>query len=197
MHLRARAAAPLAALAGLTTAAHSQMVGVVTIFSSAATISVGEVVTIGVVLSDNIDGPSVFAFDLHVSGSGAGFTPVADSLSSHPIHFGFEGEISPDGARAFGGSPDLLGPTLDESLDDLTVFSFRIQATQAGLITFDAEDGGFYETVNSLAAAYTAHIFPMDYDELLFENATITVIPAPPGLALLAVMIPLATRRRR
>ncbi|MFI4896260.1 MAG: hypothetical protein ACIARR_00365 [Phycisphaerales bacterium JB059] len=189
------------ALTGLTTVATAQTVGTVTLTASTNTALIGETFTIGVVLSDNIDGPSVFAFDLAVTGSGAAFSTIPDSLVGDPsasgFVFGFTGQINPGGAQAFGQSNDILGPTLDAPLDDLAVFTFQVLATQSGTVTFNASDGDNV-SVNSMAHEHPCIVLcPDDYDQIAFEGLTITVIPTPPSLVPLALAFPLATRRRR
>eukprot|EP00913_Durusdinium_trenchii_P006341 g5953.t1 len=192
----------IAALAGLTTAAAAQTVGTVTLTASTNTALIGETFTIGVVLSDNIDGPSVFAFDLAVTGSGAAFSTLPDSLVGDPsasgFVFGFTGQINPDGAQAFGQSNDILGPTLDAPLDDLAVFTFQVLATQSGTVTFNASDGDNL-SVNSMAHEHPCIVLcPDDYDQIVFEGLTITVraqnmVRTPITIAALAGLTTVAT----
>ena len=197
-----RSAITTVALAGLTASAYAghHQTGFITLTASATTVSVGETFTIGVVLSDNIEGNSVFTFDVLVAGSGAAFSSVPGSLIDDPsgsgfVHF-FSGQINPDGAQGLGGAADLLPPTLDPSLDDLTVFTFQVLATQGGAITFTPEDG---PSANAAIQTWTHGIVlkPAPYDQIVFESVTVNVIPAPSGAVILAFAGSLAARRRR
>ncbi len=202
MHVHAAAVVPLLALAGLTTSAYAghHETGFITLTASATTVSVGETFTIGVVLSDNIPDNSVFTFDVLVAGSGAAFSTVPGSLVFDPAGSGFIfgelGQINPDGAQGLGGSADIFSPSLDAPLDDLTVFTFQVLATQNGAITFTPEDGpGPNPAIQTYAPGIV--LFPVQYDQIVFEGITITVIPAPSAVALLAIAAPFTTRRRR
>ncbi len=198
MHARAVAAGPLIALAGLTTTAAAQNIGTVTATASAATVSVGETFTIGVVVDDNGESANgVVIFDLLVAGSGAAFTTVPDSLSFHPL-VGLVGgaQINPNGAQAAGAHRDLLGPTIDPPLNGLAVFSFQATATETGQIDFQALDGLFEErAIRSIIHGIVT--LPQDYDQIIFESVTVNVIPSPSAAVSFALAIPLATLRRR
>lgn len=188
-----KSAIAIAAVAGLATVASAQNVGTVTLTSSAATVASGATFTVGVVLSDNISGNSVFSFDLSISGTGDynAAAPVADAGV-----FGFAGGSDGSTVTGLGGSTDILGPTLDSSLDGVQVMSFQVTAGAAGVITFDAAAGA----VNS-AMTYGIEggivILPGEYDEIIFEGVSITVTPAPSGMALLGLGGLVAARRRR
>ncbi len=201
-----RTAITALALAGLTAGAdagHFVSTGMVTLTSSAATVNVGDVFTIGVLLTDNIPGNSVFAFDVLVSGSGAAFSTLADSIVVDPFDsgfvFGFNGQVNPDGAQGLGGSSDILGPTFDRPLDNVIIFTFQVLATQGGSISFNPEDGPGPNLAMHYAssALFRTLIAPVNYDEIIFNGITITVIPAPSGAALLLLAGLISTRRRR
>ncbi len=193
-----RTAISALALAGLTTAATAQTVGTVTVTTSATTVSVGDVFTIGVVLSDNISGNSVFAFDLMVEGFGPGVVFMAGDPTPDPGVFGFAGSASGNSVTGLGGSSDILGPDLDPSLDGVTVFTFQVEIgpLATGQLTFSASEGpGPNE---ALQWGKPGIVFlPANYDLIDFGSVTITVIPAPSSLIPLALSIPLATRPRR
>ena len=191
-----RTAITAIALAGLTSVAIAQNVGTVSLTASDATVNVGDVFTIGVVLTDNISGNSIFVFNVDVSGSGAAFSTVPGSLASDPLVFGFSGAITNNGAHALGGASDIIGPEFDPSLDDLTVFSFQVTATEAGLISFSPSDAG-YASFNAIGQVmYGIVAFPGDYDEVVLIGASVNVIPTPSSLIPLALAFPLTARRR-
>ncbi len=197
-----RTAITTLALAGLTSTAHAQNVGTVTLNASAVTVNVGDIITIGVVLSDDIPGASVFAFDVLVTGSGAAFSTVPGSLVADPsesdfFEFGFLGQINPDGAQALGGSSDFFGPSFDAPLDDLTVFTFQILPTHGGVITFDPADSPVSPNAAIQQLVKGTIYQPGDYHTVVFEGVTITVIPAPFSLIPIAFAFPLTARRRR
>ena len=204
-----RTAITTLALAGLTTAASAQFTqgtGTVTITTSASTVNVGDVFTIGVLLSDDIPGNSVFAFDLQVTGTGAAFSSVPDSLLADPSGSGhvfvFEGQLTADGASGAGLPADILSPDLSTPFDDLTVFTFQVQATQAGVTSFAPTAGpaeGFLDVFGGIAPVHQTEIVltPGEYEEVNFVGTAITVIPAPSSVTPLALAIPLAARRRR
>ncbi|MEZ6243152.1 MAG: hypothetical protein R3B57_08925 [Phycisphaerales bacterium] len=195
------AVAALAALAGLATATKAQTIGYVTLTASATTVSVGDTFTIGVVLSDNIPGNSVFTFDILVAGAGAPFSTVPGSLVDDPsgsgFIFGFLGQVNPDGAQGLGGPADAFPPTFETPLDDLTVFTFQVLATHAGVITYTPEDGPSPNIAMQTWMAGGIILLPAWYDDIVFESVTVNVIPAPPAAALLALAVPPAIRRRR
>lgn len=196
-----RTAITAIALAGLTSAVTAQpTTGTVTVTSSASTVSVGDTVTIGALLSDNISGPSVLSFNVRVTGSGAAFSTIPGSLVEDPGEsghfFGFQGQVEHNGAAALGGSWDFVGPDFQASLDDLTAFTFQITATQAGSITFTPSVyRDAFPPIQHLILGIVN--FPADYEIVVLEPITITVIPGPSSLAPLALAFPLATRRRR
>ena len=98
-----RTAITIAALAGLTTAANAQTVGTVTLTASTHTALIGETFTIGVVLSDNISGNSVFAFDLMIEGFGPGVAIPSAPVANAGV-FGFNGSVSGNAVTGLGGS---------------------------------------------------------------------------------------------
>ncbi len=202
MHARS-AAVPVLALAGLVTGVSAQTIGTVTVTTSATTVNVGETFTIGVLLSDNIPGGSVFAFDVEVSSAGSmSIAGITDPVPEASI-FGFAGSATATGATGLGGSSDILGPSFDAPLDGVTVYSFQSTATSTGSRTFTPGDGswdvvfGIAWTGSSSGLIPGIALIPNPYDEIIFESITITVIPAPPAIALLALALPLSARRKR
>ena len=203
-----RTAITTIALAGLSTAVSAQTVGTVTVTSSASTVNVGDTFTIGVHLNDNISTISVWRFDLVINGVGAAFSTVPGSLTPHPSintdpdyvdYFGFLGQLNPDGAQGYATAPDALGPTLDIGFDDLTVFTFQVTAQQAGSITFspNAPSGYAFDAVFTTVSSGVGVFIPWLYDEIIFNNATVNVIPAPPAIGALGILSMITTRRRR
>ncbi|MEZ6243153.1 MAG: hypothetical protein R3B57_08930 [Phycisphaerales bacterium] len=195
----------VAALTGLVTNAPAQTIGTVTITTSVTTVNVGDTFTVGVFLTDNTPGIYVGAFDVHVSGVGAAFSTVPDGLVIDPSGSGlvwtdgFLGGIEPDGARGAGSSINLIFPFSPDQLEDLTVFSFQVRATQGGIITFNASDAGLTDIVDAIGWINSCGVGPcfMPYDEVTFNSATVTVIPTPPSLIPLALAAPIVTRPRR
>ncbi len=187
-----------AALAGLTTVASAQTVGTVTLTASAATIGLGETFTIGVVLSDNISGNSVIAFDLMVEGFGPGIVFMAGDPTPDPGVFGFAGSASGNSVTGLGGSSDILGPDLDPSLDGVTVFTFQVEIgpLATGQLTFSASEG--LGPNEALQWGKPGIVFlPANYDLIVFNSVSILVLPAPGTVPLLAAAGLLAMRRRR
>jgi len=189
-----KSAIAIAAVAGLATVASAQNVGTVTLTSSAATVASGATFTVGVVVSDNISGNSVFAFDVEVSGTGD-YTTGAPT--AHASVFGFSGASTATGATGLGGSSDILGPDLDPSLDGVTVYTFQVTAGAAGLIDLSAADGGGPNAAMQWGVEGGIVILPADYDSISFGSVRVTVTPAPSGVALLGLGGLVAARRRR
>ena len=187
-----------AALAGLTTAAAAQNVGTVTLTAGAVTVpNIGDTFTIGVVVSDNIAGNSVFAFDLMIEAFGPGIV-VMDSVTPDPGIFGFAGSASGSTVTGLGGSSDILGPDLDPSLDGVRVFTFQVTATATcGQYDFMVSDGPGPNAAMQWGEGGGIVINPRDYDEIVFNGISITVFPAPGTVSLLAGAGLLASRRRR
>ncbi len=187
-----------AALAGLTCVATAQNIADVRLFVSDSSVAEGGTTTISVVLSDNISGNSVFAFDLNISSSNSGFEIVAGSLSPDGGIFGFSGVELSNGVSALGGSSDILGPDLDPSLDGVTVFTFqvRVLSLNNAPFTFTASDGPGPNNAVQWGAGGGIVIDPRDYDIINFGSVSFG-IPAPSGLALLSLAGGVAARRRR
>jgi len=192
-----KSAITIAAVAGLATVASAQNIGTVSVTAASATIGIGESTTISVVLSDNISGNSVFAFDIAVDGAGgAGFT--TSNLVSDAGVFGFNGSLTATGATGLGGSSDILGPTLDASLDGVAVFTFEVTGTAEGSVTFTASDGAGPNPAMQWGMEGGVVILPANYDSIDFGNgATVRVTPAPSGMALLGLGGLAVARRRR
>lgn len=192
-----KSAITIAAVAGLATVASAQNVAFVNVTASASTIGIGEMATISVILSDNISGNSVFAFDLDVTGSGdAGFT-LSDIAPDASV-FGWNGSISGNVASGLGGSSDILGPTLDSSLDGVAVYTFKVTGDSEGSVTFLASDGAGPNPAVQFGIEGGVVILPGFYDDIDFGNGvTIRVTPAPSGMALLGLGGLAAARRRR
>ncbi len=192
-----KSAITIAAVAGLATIVSAQNIGTVTVTSSAATIGIGEMATISVILSDNIDGNSVFAFDLNVTGAGDAGVTLSDLASDAGV-FGFNGAIAGNSVTGLGGASDILGPTLDPSLDGVAVYTFKVTGTSEGTITFSAADGAGPNPAMQFGIEGGIVILPGDYDSIDFGNgATVRVTPAPSGMALLGLGGLVAARRRR
>ncbi len=187
----------LAALAGLTTVAAAQTIGTVTLTASTTTIGLGDTFTIGVVLSDNISGNSVFAFDLMIEAFGPGVAIMGDPTPDAGI-FGFSGSTSGTTVTGLGGSSDILGPALDPSLDGVTVFSFQVTTgVTCGLYEFIVSDGPGPNAAMQWGEGGGIVINPRDYDEIVFNGLSINVFPAPGTVSLLAGAGLLAARHRR
>ncbi|MFI4896259.1 MAG: hypothetical protein ACIARR_00360 [Phycisphaerales bacterium JB059] len=200
MHRHATPAIATIALAGLTSVATAQNIATVTLTTSATTILPGQAVTIGVVITDNIDGPSVFGFDLEISGVGSlPFTTTAPTPNASI--FGFNGASTATGAVGLGGSSDILGPDLDPGLDGITVFTFQFtpsgSATIGDFITFTASDGPGPNSALQWGEEGGIVILPREYDEIIFTDLSFHIIPTPPGAALLGLGGLVAARRRR
>ncbi|MFI4896258.1 MAG: hypothetical protein ACIARR_00355 [Phycisphaerales bacterium JB059] len=191
-----KSAIAIAAVAGLATVASAQNVGTVTLTSSATDVLTGETFTIGVMVTDNISGNSVFGFDVEVVGSGVAFTssaPVAEASI-----FGFNGAATATGATALGGSSDILGPDLDPSLDGLVVYTFQVTAgSEVGVIDFAAIDGVGPNAAMQWGLGGGIVIVPQEYDSIEFNGLSVNVTPAPSGMALLGLGGLVAARRRR
>jgi len=192
-----KSAITIAAVAGLATVASAQNVGTVSITAANATIGIGQMTTISVVLSDNIAGNSVFAFDVAVDGAGgAGYT--TSNLQANAGVFGFNGALTATGANGLGGSSDILGPTLDQSLDGVAVYTFQITGTAEGSVTFTGSDGAGPNPAMQFGIEGGVVILPGTYDSIDFGNgATVRVTPAPSGMALLGLGGLAVARRRR
>ncbi len=197
--MAARPALALLALAGLAAPAHAGIgTGFVTLTASATTVHVGDTFTIGVALSDDLADPSVWGYNVLVTGSGAAFSTVAGSLVFDPTLFpDFQsGQVTPDGAWGFGSAADLLGPSLEPALDDLTVFTFQVLATQGGVIHFDPAEGpGSLEPIETYVPGIVLQ--PAPYGQVVLTGVSVNVIPTPPTLAAVLLAAPLAARRRR
>lgn len=202
-----RSAITAVAIAGLTTGAHAGFsfgTGVVTLTTSASTVNVGDTFTVGVYLSDMDPFLYVSGFDLRVTGTGAAFSTVPGSMVVDPSGSefvwadGFMGAITNNGAQGSGTTSNILSGS-SHPLDDLTVFTFQVEATQGGLITFDAADAGYTEFIDSIAWLDTCGVAVCfyEYEEIIFNSVTVTIIPAPPSTIAIALAFPLATRRRR
>ena len=191
-----KSAIAIAAVAGLATVASAQNVGTVTLTSSAASVLTGETFTIGVVLSDNISGNSVFGFDVEVVGAGAAFSSSAPTADASI--FGFNGAATASGATGLGGSSDILGPDLNPSLDGVTVYTFQVTAgAEVGSIDFSAQDGAGPNAAMQWGVEGGIVIVPADYDSIEFNGVSVNVTPAPSGMALLGLGGLVAARRRR
>lgn len=193
-----KSAITIAALAGLTTVAAAQTVGTVTLTSSSTSVAnIGDTFTIGVILSDNISGNSVFAFDLMIESFGPGIV-VMDSVTPDPGVFGFASSTSDSTVTGLGGSSDILGPDLDPSLDGVLVFTFQVTATvTCGQYDFMVSDGPGPNSAMQWGEGGGIVINPREYDEIVFNGVSVTVFPAPGTASLLAGAALLATRRRR
>ena len=192
-----KSAITIAAVAGLATVASAQNIGVVSVTASTDEIGIGEMATVSVVLSDNIDGLSVFAFDLDITGAGDAGVTLSD-LSADAGVFGFNGGIAGNVVSGLGGSSDILGPTLDAALDGVTVMTFKVTGESEGSITFTAADGTGPNPAMQWGIEGGVVILPGAYDSFDFGNgATIRVTPAPSGMALLGLGGLAAARRRR
>ncbi len=183
-------------LAGLATAATAQeYTGRVTLTSSATTVSVGDLFTIGLVVDDDPPSPGVLSFDALVTGPGAAFSTIPGSLEPDPFIFAFDGQLNPDGAQATGGSSDFLPPGFTP-INGLTVFTFRARAEAVGQITFTAEDGpGPNGLINWGLKGFI--FIPIEYADVIIQDVTVNVVPSPATPALLLAAGPLAARRRR
>ncbi len=188
-----KSAIAIAAVAGLATIASAQNVGTVTLTSSATTVNSGDVFTIGVVLSDNISGNSVFSFDLSIGGAGDynAAAPTGDAGV-----FGFAGGSDGSTVTGLGGASDILGPTLDPSLDGVTVMTFQVTAGAAGTIDFTAAAGAVNAAM-SFGIEGGIVILPGAYDSIDLGSVSVNVVPAPSGMALLGLGGLVAARRRR
>ncbi|MFI4896257.1 MAG: hypothetical protein ACIARR_00350 [Phycisphaerales bacterium JB059] len=191
-----KSAITVAAVAGLATVAAAQNVGTITVTAADMTIGIGQMTTISVVLSDNIAGNSVFAFDVDVTAAGdAGFS--LSDLAPEASVFGWNGGLAGNVASGLGGSSDILGPDLDPSLDDLAVFSFKVMGTSEGSISFTASDGAGPNPAIQWGSGGGIVINPEVYDSIEFVGATVRVTPAPSGMALLGLGGLAVARRRR
>ena len=188
----------IAALAGLTTPALAQNIATVTLTTSVMTVATGDTFTIGVVLSDNIPGNSVFAFDIEVASAGVlDIVGVGEPVADSSV-FGFNGASTSTGATGLGGSSDILGPTLDDPLDGLTVFTFQVTAgANVGSRTFTAMDGPGPNPAVQYALNGGIVLIPENYDEIVFNSVTVSILPAPASLTLLALTSLACGRRRR
>jgi hypothetical protein len=189
----------MAAFAGLTSAALAQNIATVTLTSSDVTVLSSQTVTIGVVITDNIDGPSVFGFDLEISGFGTlPFTTSAPTPA--PSIFGFNGASTATGVTALGGSSDILGPDLDPGLDGITAFTFQFTPGPAMIgdfLTFTATDGPGPNSALQWGEEGGIVIIPREYDQIIFNDITFVIIPAPSAFAPLMLAAAFASRRRR
>jgi len=187
----------VAALAGLTTAVSAQNIGTVSLTASVATAPIGGVFTIGIVLSDNIAGNSVFAFDLMVEGFGPGIAVPMDPTPDAGV-FGFSGSASGSVVTGLGGSSDILGPDLDPSLDGVTVFSFQVTTeVTCGMYEFTVSDGPGPNSAMQWGQEGGIVILPAEYDQIVFNGVSIFINPSPATTPLLALAGCVATRRRR
>lgn len=192
-----RKAIPTIALAGLTTTVTAQNIATVVATASSSTVGVGETVTISVVLSDNIPGNSVFAFNLEILGAGPLGVTLHD-LEQDAGVFGFSGGIDGNNVTGLGGSSDILGPTLDFALDGVTVFRYQVTVTDdLGRIDFTPTLGAGPNPAVQWGLEGGVVILPQDYDEIIFHGTYVQVVPTPSSLIPLALAAPLALRRRR
>lgn len=187
----------IAALAGLTTTAHAQNIATITLTASTTMADIGETVTIGAVLTDNITGNSVWFYDVEVASAGS-MSIAGITAPTHDVGVGwFEGAATSTGATGLGGSIDILGPNLDPSLDDVTVYTFQFTLASAGSRTFTAMDGdGPFDAVR-YAIEGGIVMLPVEYDEYVFVPITVHAVPGPTTLTLLALAPIVATQRRR
>jgi len=193
-----KSAIAIAAVAGIATVASAQNVGTVSLASSAGTVGFGDTFTISVSVSDNISGNSVFAFDIEVSGAGAGGDFSTGAPTADAGVFGFSGASTATGATGLGGSSDILGPDLDPALDGVTVYTFQVTAGNTeGVIDFSSADGGGPNAAMQWGVEGGIVILPADYDSIDFGGVSVTVTPAPSGMALLGLGGLVAARRRR
>lgn len=191
-----KSAITVAAVAGLATVAAAQNVGTITVTAADSTIAIGQMTTISVVLSDNISGNSVFAFDVDVNGAGdAGFS--LSDLTPDASVFGWNGSLGASTASGLGGSSDILGPDLDPSLDGVAVFTFKVTGDSEGSVTFTAADGAGPNPAMQWGEEGGIVINPAFYDSIDFGSVTVRVTPAPSGMALLGLGGLAVARRRR
>ncbi len=187
----------LAALAGLTTIASAQNVGTVTLTVATTQIVDSGVFDVGVVLSDNIAGNSVFAFDLLIDILGDQTFTILSGPTPDTSVFGFAGGSTASSVTGLGGASDILGPTLDPSLDGVTVFTFQVMAGNIGDVHTFAASAGDVNAAMSFGVEGGIVILPGLYDDIIFQGVTVFVTPAPGTLSLLAGAGLLAARRRR
>lgn len=188
----------VAALAGLTAASTAQTIGSVTLTASHTSAAIGDEITIGVVLSDNIAGNSVFAFDINAISLASTLRIVPGSIQADGGVFGFASSEETHSVTGLGGASDILGPTLDASLDGVQVFSFQVVVVSAAIpsMSVTAADGAGPNPAMQWGLEGGIVILPQDYDEITFNTVTIT-IPSPATAVTLPLAAALAGRRRR
>ena len=192
-----RTTVPILACAGLTTVVAAQNIATVTLTASENTAGGGETVTMSLIISDNIPGASVFAFNIEILGTGPLGVAIHD-LEPDPAVFGFSGGIAGNNITGLGGSSDILGPTLDAALDGVAVFTFQVTLTDdLGRKDFMPTLGPGPNPAVQWGLEGVLVILPQDYDEIIFNGTFVQWVPTPHSLAPLALVGPLAFRRRR
>ncbi len=187
----------IAAVAGLATVAVGQTTkGIINVTASQSVVSVGDIVTIGVVL-DDASPSGVLSFDISVTSADAGFSVLGAPTFNAGV-FGPSGSALANGATGLGGTTDILGPTLDAPLNNLAnVYTFQIMITAGfdGLIVFNSSDGPGPNAAMQWAVEGGLVLLPGQYDSI--NHGTVRLTPAPSGLALLGLGGFVAARRRR
>jgi len=188
-----KSAIAVAAVAGLATVASAQ-VGTVVLTASSTVASAGDVITIGVYAMDDGTTPGIFAFDLAVTSADAGFTVNGAPTPGGAHVFGWAGAALANGATGLGGSTDILGPTFDAPLDGLLLYSFAI-TYNGGTVTFTSSDGAGPNPALQTVITGGIVLLPSNFASIVHGSVTIT--PAPSGVALLGLGGLVALRRRR
>ncbi|MAY75129.1 MAG: hypothetical protein CMJ31_10505 [Phycisphaerae bacterium] len=186
----------LVAVAGIAAAATAQTATVTvnpsaTMIDTTATDAASRTVSVTVTITgDN----GLTTFDAVMDAvEGSGLFTTANPMLVNPLLFTAVAGVSearvegPIGVRAFGSGPLLSGT--DISGQQFT-FDLIANAGAVGTVDLTVVGSGFSDIA-------TMGLFATAYDNVVVNNATITLVPAPASLALLGLGGLAATRRRR
>ncbi|MEZ6243149.1 MAG: hypothetical protein R3B57_08910 [Phycisphaerales bacterium] len=191
-----KSAIAVAAVAGLATVASAQT-GTVTLTAGGMTGSIsaasGDMITINVYAASD-SGPGVFSFDIQVTSGDGGFSVSGGPTVGGAYVFGWAGSALANGATGLGGSTDIFGPTFDAPLDGLLLYSFQV-TYNGGTVTFNSSDGAGPNPALQTVTEGGIVLLPAQFASIVHDSLTIT--PAPSGIALLGLGGLVATRRRR
>ena len=182
---------------GLPTGACAQTIATVSLITSHTEVAPGDTFTIGVILSDNIAGNSVWGFDITVTGTFGVDYSTSEPTPSPRLEF-FNGFTNPTGAHGRGNA-DLLFP-FDPSLDGVAVYTFEATVSESAQvgdrIDFVPMDGAHPSAAVLWGLVPGPVIFPQEYDDIQFFGVPVLIVPTP-GTAPMLLFIALAARRQR